>query len=450
MKNQKISIPSHYFISVLLLIIFNGVQAQVQTPKYVSMTPLSNAYYEYLPQGYSSGGSQKYPLLIFVHGSGETGDGSPAQLPKVLVNGPPKLINQGIFPTSFSVNGQTFKLIVLSPQFTVWPDDIDIDNIINYAIKHYNVDTTRIYLTGLSMGGGVVWQYAGDDINYGNRIAALVPIAGASWPAYFRCANIGAANIAVWATHNNGDPTVPAAYTINYVNTIDTVPTPPNPLAIKTIFQSNSHDAWTQTYSLTFKPNGLNVFEWMLQFKKGSITLAATGLEFNVRKKDDHSIILNWKTYAENNNRGFVIERSSDAINFDSIGFVASPGTLARGAEYTFTDRFISGGKYYYRLRQVDKDNTYQLSAIKFVQLSQQDYIKAYPNPVADMLNINTSFIYNNSQLRVYDVAGRLIKQFSLNGSGTISLPVKILPPGIYSARVADGLNNTGFRFVKN
>ncbi|MEO8112395.1 MAG: hypothetical protein ABI594_20270, partial [Ginsengibacter sp.] len=138
--------------------------AQVQTAKYISMTSLSNAYYEYLPQGYSTTGGQKYPLMIFVHGSGETGDGSPSQLSRVLRNGPPKLISQGIFPTSFTVKGQTFKFIVLSPQFTVWPDDINIDDIINYAIKNYNVDTSRIYLTGLSMGGGVVWQYAGDDI----------------------------------------------------------------------------------------------------------------------------------------------------------------------------------------------------------------------------------------------------------------------------------------------
>ena len=132
------------------------------------------------------------------------------------------------------------------------------------------------------MGVGVVWHYAGDDINYGRRVAAIVPIAGASWPAYFRCENIAAANIAVWATHNNGDPTVPSFYTNDYVNTIDTVPAPPNPLAIKTIFQSNTHDAWTATYDLNFKTNGLNVFEWMLQYSRANGTLAVSGLSFGL------------------------------------------------------------------------------------------------------------------------------------------------------------------------
>lgn len=423
--------------------------AQVQTAKYISMTSLSNAYYEYLPQGYSTTGGQKYPLMIFVHGSGETGDGSPSQLSRVLRNGPPKLISQGIFPTSFTVKGQTFKFIVLSPQFTVWPDDINIDDIINYAIKNYNVDTSRIYLTGLSMGGGVVWQYAGDDINYGKRVAAIVPIAGASWPAYFRCENVAAANIAVWATHNSGDPTVPSFYTIDYVNTIDTVPAPPNPLAIKTIFQSNVHDAWTATYDLNFKPNGLNVFEWMLQYSKANGTLAVSGLTFNAKKRDSHSVVLNWKTYSESNSRGFIIERSIDGNTFDSIGFVKSLGVDGKGAIYNFTDAKANSVKNYYRLREVSFDNTYHFSTVKFIELDGQNYFTVYPNPVSDALYIHTGVTFSNSPLKIYDVSGRLSQQRILNGSGTLPVSVNKLPSGIYTGKIADGINNIQFRFIK-
>ena len=172
-----------YFFSVGLLYFFlfsffisSSVYAQVQTPKYgVSMTVNSKGYYEYLPSGYSSG-TGKYPLLIFAHGQGELGDGSISQLPKVLANGTPMQISQGIFPESFTVKGQTFKFIVLSPQFTITPFAYDMQNIINYAIKNYRVDTSRIYLTGLSMGGGLVWEYPGEDLSYANRIAAIVPI----------------------------------------------------------------------------------------------------------------------------------------------------------------------------------------------------------------------------------------------------------------------------------
>lgn len=449
MKNLNFFSAVRCLLILLVSFVSQYGFSQVQTARYVSMTSLSNGYYEYLPQGYSPTGKQKYPLMIFVHGSGETGDGSPSQLSRVLRNGPPKLINQGIFPTSFAVKGQTFKFIVLSPQFTVWPDDINIDDIINYAIKNYNVDSSRIYLTGLSMGGGVVWQYAGDDIGYGKRIAAIVPIAGASWPAYFRCENIAAANIAVWATHNNGDPTVPSFYTVDYVNTIDTVPAPPNPFAIKTIFQSNMHDAWTATYDLNFKPNGLNVFEWMLQYSKANGTLAVSGLTFNASKKDGHSVILNWKTYSENNSRSFIIERSIDGNTFDSIGFVSSLGVDGKGASYSFTDTRVALAKNYYRLREVSLDNTYHFSTIKFIELDGQNYFTIYPNPVSDALYIHTGITFSNSPLKIYDVSGRLSLQKTLNGSGTLPVPVNNLPSGIYTAKIADGINNIQFRFIK-
>ena len=450
MKNQKILTPRYILLSLFLLL-FTGLTAQVQTARYVSMTPLSNAYYEYLPKGYSANSTQKYPLMIFIHGSGEIGDGSLAQLKKVLKNGPPKLINLGTFPSSFKVNGQSFSFIVLSPQFKDWPGDADVDNVINYAIKNYNVDTTRIYLTGLSMGGGTIWEYAGDDIKYGKRIAAMVPIAGASYPAYFRCANIAAANIAVWALHNSGDPTVPSYYTVDYVNTIDNVPSPPNPLAIKTIFQSNKHDAWTQGYDVNFRPNGLNVFEWMLQYETTASSLAVTGLYFNVRRKDDRTVILNWATYSEDNNKGFVIERSKNGTTFDSIGFVSSLSVAGKGANYTFTDNPTSGGKLFYRLEQKNLDNTYHFSSIKFVQLDRQNYVNVYPNPVKDILSINTSYTFRNAQLNIYDVNGHLVIKESINGSGTSNIPVKRLPAGLYSATIVDGINdNISFRFQKN
>ncbi|MEO6868750.1 MAG: hypothetical protein ABI168_03840, partial [Ginsengibacter sp.] len=282
-----------YFFSSGLLYFFlfsffipSSVYAQVQTPKYgVSMTVNSNGYYEYLPSGYSSS-SGKYPLIIFVHGLGELGDGSQSQLSKVLANGTPKQISQGIFPESFTVKGQTFKFIVLSPQFTIWPYPYDIDNIINYAIKNYRVDTARIYLTGLSMGGGVVWEYPGEDLSYANRIAAIVPISGAAWPANFRCENIAAGNVAVWATHNDQDPQVPSSYTVDFVNNIDNEPAPPNPLAKKTIFSSTAHDAWTATYDLNFKENGVNVYEWMLQYSRYNL-LPVSGLNLNAIEKNN-------------------------------------------------------------------------------------------------------------------------------------------------------------------
>ena len=242
-----------------LLFFVQPVDAQVQTPRYVSMCSLTNGYYEYLPQGYSATGSKTYPLILFIHGEGEIGDGSAAELPAVLTNGTPLQISQGIFPSSFTVNGQSFSFIVLSPQFNVWPTEISIDTVITYAIQHYNVDINRVYLTGLSMGGGVVWQYAGNNPTYASRLAAIVPICGASYPDVGRADIIAAGDIPVWATHNNNDPVCPVSYTIGYVDNINAAPTPPDPLANMTIFNAATHDAWTATYDLSFvTENNLN------------------------------------------------------------------------------------------------------------------------------------------------------------------------------------------------
>jgi hypothetical protein len=255
---------------LLFISVFQSAHSQVQTARHISMTANTNAFYEYLPQGYSATGTTLYPLLLFIHGMGELGDGSTANLPKVLRNGPPKLINNGTFPTSFTVGGQTHRFVVLSPQFVGWPTSVQIDAVINYAIANYRVDPKRVYITGLSMGGGVTWDYAGNssNLNYVQRTAAIVPICGASSPSIYRSRTMANYNLPVWAFHNQGDPTAPVSYTNDYIQMINSIVPAINPTARKTIFQVNGHDAWTQAYNPAYKENGMNVYEWMLQYQR--------------------------------------------------------------------------------------------------------------------------------------------------------------------------------------
>lgn len=270
--------PSRLLRIVALLILticVNRAQAQVQSPKYISMGPNTNGYYEYLPQGYDPNSSQTYPVIVFVHGIGELGNGG-SDLSKILYTGLPAIISWGQFPTSFNVNGQNFKFIVISPQFVNWPSATDVEGVMNYVVSNYRVNTSRIYLTGLSMGGGAVWEYAGSSSTYANRLAAIVPICGASWPDFNKARTIASANLPVWAHHNNYDPTVPVSYTNDYIAYINQSPSP-NPLAKKSIYESWSHDAWTNTYNGTNKDeNGRTIFEWMLLYSKGSAPTGPT------------------------------------------------------------------------------------------------------------------------------------------------------------------------------
>src|SRR5215217_5816596 len=122
--------------SVLLLftifITLSGT-AQKHTPKYVSMTGNTKAYYEYLPEGYDPAGTTTYPLILFMAGIGEFGDGSSSQLPRVLKQGIPKLIADGAFPKLFTAGGLTHRFIVITPQWVSSPKPTvaDMNTVLN-------------------------------------------------------------------------------------------------------------------------------------------------------------------------------------------------------------------------------------------------------------------------------------------------------------------------------
>lgn len=237
-------------------------EAAIQTAVSANITSNIGGFYKALPARYDSS-SKKYPLMIFLHGAGEVGNGT-SDLSKVLVNGVPKLLDKKTFPPQFIVNGANYSFIVLSPQFKQWPQPSDINSLIDYAIKNLRVDTTRIYVSGLSMGGGATWDYA---IAYPNRVAAIVPVSGASWPSKDQCGNMAKASMPVWAFHNNDDGTVAASATntiVDYINSFS-----PAIPAQKTIWATGGHDAWTKaTNPATKECNGKNMYEWMLQYSR--------------------------------------------------------------------------------------------------------------------------------------------------------------------------------------
>ncbi len=260
---------SRYCLAVIAVIqwSFFSASAQVLTPRFKSISSNTNAYYEYLPKGYSATDTTRYPLLIHIIGAGDLGNGTPSTITLLQRSGPVEEIVNGVFPDPAIVNGKSFHLIVIDPQFMIQPTVADVTATINFAIANYHVDTTRIYLTGLSMGGGTTWLYSGSSLNNANRLAAIVPVCGDITPDLNRCRVIAASNLPVWATHNDQDPLVPVQYTqqeIAYINQ----PPAPVPPAMLTIFHNNTHDAWTATYSPTLSVNSMNIYQWMCQYTR--------------------------------------------------------------------------------------------------------------------------------------------------------------------------------------
>lgn len=218
-------------------------------------------FYRALPARYDST-SKRYPLLIFLHGSGEMGNGT-TELSKVLVNAVPKLINNKKFPPNFNVGGKNYSFIVFSPQTKSWTTVDDVYAMIQYAIKNYRIDTTRIYVTGLSLGGNLTWATGA---KYPKLLSAIAPICGSLTASDANAKSIASANLPVWAFHNEDDDRAPVKSTKDYVAFINAYN--PNPKAKITIWPTGKHDAWTKASDPNYKENNVNMYEWMLQFHR--------------------------------------------------------------------------------------------------------------------------------------------------------------------------------------
>ena len=248
----------------------------------VQIDPLIGGFYVSLPPNYKSG-PKGYPLLVMLHGAGEIADGSARTLPPLLNTGPLKQINLQVnkgqlanFRDPVVVNGKSYNFIVVAPEFNAWPqaggEQRAVNAMIDYAIQHFRVDTTKIYLTGLSMGGGITWEYAGTEgSTCAKRLAAILVVAGASIPNAQRGAAMAAAHLPVWATHNAIDSSVPNTFTFGYIQAMKDAGA--NPAPIMTIFNRSGHGGWPETYGDVNVPpcvngQGLTPYQWMLQYRR--------------------------------------------------------------------------------------------------------------------------------------------------------------------------------------
>jgi poly(3-hydroxybutyrate) depolymerase len=259
--------------------------AQTHTPKTVNINAACGGYYEYLPFDYST--STNHPVIIYFCGSNTAmGDGSASSLSAVLLQGVPRIIRLGQFPNSFTVNGRTSSFIAISPQFRYKPSPAEVNSFIDYIVNAYpKIDRNRIYVTGFSIGGDVAWKTP-IDLNAANRIAALVPVAGYNVPySDANAQHIAAAKLPVWGIHSDADA-VPVAWTVNMINKINSF----NP-TVRAIISRPTNLTHEQTHEVVYgpdyKPNGLNIYEWCLQFSR-----SATGSAPVVNAGDDKSITL--------------------------------------------------------------------------------------------------------------------------------------------------------------
>ena len=218
-------------------------------------------YWEYLPHRYEQ--SDNWPLLVFLHGIGENGDGSAAHLDRIPVHGPARLIAEDNWPVTESEAGDQF--VVLSPQnpnINGCHLPGNIDAFLQWAIEYYNVDPQRIYLTGLSCGGIGTWEYLRTSFDDG-LLAAAVPICGngiATWETH-QC-DLG--SLPIWGFHGDADDVISPYGTYLPMSTLQSCSEPEPRDARMTIYPGVGHDSWTQTYNLTA---GHDIYAWLLSHR---------------------------------------------------------------------------------------------------------------------------------------------------------------------------------------
>ena len=152
--------------------------------------PFDGQFLLYLPKGFSQHPHVKYPLLIFLHGSGESG----IDIDNVKKHGPPKFLD----------DRPDFPFIVASPQAPYPPRGFDPEELtvfLNQLLQPLPIDEDRVYLTGFSMGGYGTYLWASA---HPETFAAIAPVSGAARPED-ACS---LRSVPIWAFHGAKDETV--------------------------------------------------------------------------------------------------------------------------------------------------------------------------------------------------------------------------------------------------
>ena len=167
---------------------------------------------------------------------------------------------------------------------------------------------------------------------------------------------------------------------------------------------------------------------------KGSQPLALDMIYFNASKQDN-TALLQWSTQNQSNTAAFIIERSSDGINFSPIGTVSAT-TQNDTNIYGFTDTRPLAGLNFYRLKIVSTyNNTFQYSAIRKLNFDNSgDDFTIYPNPVTNGTILIASS-GNATGATLTDAAGKKVKSFVLQGENNL-LNLYGLAKGVYELKV--------------
>lgn len=150
--------------------------------------------------------------------------------------------------------------------------------------------------------------------------------------------------------------------------------------------------------------------------------------------KQNKKVLLQWTTDNELNADKYFVERSADGINYSSIGYASAFNNNQKN-NYSLTDIQPIDGLNFYRLKMLDKDGTFRYSPIRKINFNNaSDDITVYPNPVVNA-KISIASSGNINRAVLFDVAGKTIRSFVLQGRSN-ELDLSGIAKGIYQLKI--------------
>jgi poly-gamma-glutamate synthesis protein (capsule biosynthesis protein) len=214
---------------------------------FVTRSGLAHHFLLHLPQRADESPDEKWPTIIFLHGSDESG----YRIDAVRDRGLPKRLE----------TDPDFPFIVASPQIPAhrkWTAT-EVAGLVEFLGEKYPIDPDRIYLTGLSRGAIGVWNAA---VKYPDMFAAVAPVAAGGENVARVC---GLRDLPIWAFHGEDDKNIPAATTTRMIERIEKCG---GTKAKVTIYSGAKHNVWDETYA------NPELYEWFLQHSRATSTAA--------------------------------------------------------------------------------------------------------------------------------------------------------------------------------
>ncbi|MEI6594074.1 MAG: choice-of-anchor E domain-containing protein [Bacteroidota bacterium] len=189
-----------------------------------------------------------------------------------------------------------------------------------------------------------------------------------------------------------------------------------------------------------------------------SSSLPVTLVNFTANKQADKTVLVKWTTASEINNSHFIVEHSTDAVNFTQIEVVKGAGNTISSTNYSYTHVNPVNGLNYYRLTQVDRNNSKTVTYIIAVNLSDEipGVISLFPVPANNELNVNfgNAQFSGNISVKIFDMIGRQVlnRQLSVSSKNQVSsLDISKLTSGSYFISVtSENGNEQKIKFIKD